>query len=295
MKAAPFDYVKAESLAHALEQLGQHGGDAKLIAGGQSLVPMMAMRLARPTWLIDINQLDNLKNIEVTPSAVKLGAGVRQRDLDFHPQLQSHLPLVQKGIKWVGHEQTRNRGTVGGSLVHADPSAELALAALVLNAEFTLQSQTDGTRKLKASEFFLGPMFTAVSDTEVLTDIAWPVWEGSQIGSEFEETAIRKGDFAMASAACQIQVNPQGTISRISFGMGGVDGKPLTFPELASQLTGQKLSSEMAKEVAHQAANECQPGSDMHASAAYRKYLAGILLGRALESAYAQACSAPHA
>jgi len=290
MKAALFNYIRAESLPHALAALNEHGGEAKLIAGGQSLVPMMAMRLARPACLVDINRLDSLKNIEVSSQSVKLGAGVRQRDLEFHPQLASHLPLVKQGIQWVGHEQTRNRGTVGGSLVHADPSAELALAAAVLEAELTLTSTQDGQRTLKAADFFLGPMFTAVGETEALTDIEWPVWTGPHLGACFEETAIRKGDFAMASAACQIQTQADGTVSRISFGLGGVDGTPLTFAELASQIVGQKMSADTAKQVAHQAAQLSQPGSDMHATGAYRKHLAEILLTRALIDAYAQAC-----
>ncbi len=295
MKAAPFDYIKADSLTHALETLGEYGGDAKLIAGGQSLVPMMAMRLARPTWLVDINRLDSLKNIQVGTDHVHLGAGVRQRDLEFHPQLASHLPLVGQGLKWVGHEQTRNRGTVGGSLVHADPSAELALSAMVLDVTLTLQSKAEGARTLQAADFFLGPMFTAVGDTEVLTDMSWPIWQGEHIGSAFEETAIRKGDFAMASAACQIQTNADGVISRLSFGMGGVDGTPLAFPQLANTLVGQKLTAELAQATAHQAAQTSQPGSDMHATAAYRKHLAEILLSRALLSAYAQAVGASRA
>ena len=288
MKAAPFDYIRAESLSHALAALHEHGGEAKLIAGGQSLVPMMAMRLARPACLVDINRLDSLKNIEVSSHSVKLGAGVRQRDLEFHPQLASHLPLIKQGIQWVGHEQTRNRGTVGGSLVHADPSAELALVAAVLGAEFTLTSSQDGLRKLKAADFFLGPMFTAVGETEALTDIEWPVWTGPRVGTCFEETAIRKGDFAMASAACQIQTQTDGRVTRISFGLGGVDGTPLTFPELASQLVGQTINPDTAKQVAHQAAQQSQPGSDMHATGAYRKHLAEVLLTRALLDAYAQ-------
>jgi CO/xanthine dehydrogenase FAD-binding subunit len=288
MKAAPFDYIRADSLAQALEKLNQCGGDAKLIAGGQSLVPMMAMRLARPTWLIDINRLDSLKNIQVQSDQVRVGAGVRQRDLEFHPALHSHLPLVAKGLQWVGHEQTRNRGTVGGSLVHADPSAELALAAMVLNVHLSLESETDGARTLTASEFFLGPMFTAVGETEALTDISWPVWQGDRIGAAFEETAIRKGDFAMASAACQIQTKPDGEIARIGFGLGGVDGTPLVFPELAASLLKHKLTPELAKQVAHTAAQSSQPGSDMHASADYRKHLAEALLTRALMTAYRQ-------
>jgi CO/xanthine dehydrogenase FAD-binding subunit len=289
MKAAPFDYLRVDSLAQALEKLNQYGGDAKLIAGGQSLVPMMAMRLARPAWLLDINRLDILKDILVGDSVVETGAGVRQRDLEFHPQLKTHLPLLALGLKWVGHEQTRNRGTVGGSLVHADPSAELALAALILDVDLTLESHEDPVRTLRASEFFLGPMLTATAETEALTRIKWPVWQGARIGAAFEETAIRKGDFAMASAACQIQTHENGTISRISFGLGGVDGTPQVYPDLAASLVNQTLTTELAKHIAFEAAQNTQPGSDMHASADYRKHLAQALLTRALLGAFQQA------
>jgi carbon-monoxide dehydrogenase medium subunit/2-furoyl-CoA dehydrogenase FAD binding subunit len=227
-----------------------------------------------------------LKDIQLQAHEVNLGAGVRQRDLEFHPQLKSHLPLIAKGIQWVGHEQTRNRGTVGGSLVHADPSAELALAALVLDVSLRLESQTEGARTLQASDFFLGPMFTAVGETEALTEITWPVWQGGRIGTAFEETAIRKGDFAMASAACQIQTTADGAISKISFGLGGVDGTPLVYPELAASLLGQHMTTALAQQIAHAAAQQSQPGSDMHASAEYRKHLAQALLTRALLSAY---------
>ena len=289
MKAAPFDYLRVDSLAQALEKLNQHGGDAKLIAGGQSLVPMMAMRLARPAWLVDINRLDSLKNILVKDDTVDIGAGVRQRDLEFHPQLSSHLPLLAQGLKWVGHEQTRNRGTVGGSLAHADPSAELALAALILDVTLTLESQADGVRNLSASEFFLGPMFTAIGETEALTQIKWPVWQGDRVGAAFEETAIRKGDFAMASAACQIQTHENGSIARVSLGLGGVDGTPLVYPKLAALLVNQHLTPELATHIAFEAAQNTQPGNDMHASAAYRKHLAQALMTRALWGAYRQA------
>lgn len=293
MKAAPFDYVRADTLSHALETLNQYGGDAKLIAGGQSLVPMMAMRLARPACLIDINRLDSLKDVQLHDHEVRLGAGVRQRDLEFHPQLNSLLPLIAKGIQWVGHAQTRNRGTVGGSLVHADPSAELALAALVLDVRLQLESTTEGVRTLQADAFFLGPMFTAVGETEALTDIIWPVWQGGRIGTAFEETAIRKGDFAMASAACQLQTTFEGAISKVSFGLGGVDGTPRVYPELAASLIGQHMSPALAQQVAHEAAQQTQSGSDMHASAAYRKHLAQALLTRALLSAYQESLHAP--
>lgn len=282
MKAAAFDYIRADSLEHALALLVQHGSDAKLLAGGQSLIPMMAMRLARPALLIDINRLVELKTLSQTDQNIVTGAGMRQCEIADAHQLDTPLPLLRQALRWVGHVQTRNRGTVGGSLVHADPSAELALAALVMDATLHLESQAGGERQVSAPDFFLGPMFTAVAETECLLSIDWPIWQGGRTAAAFEETSIRHGDFAIASAACQIQLKADGTVLRASFGLGGVSGSPLVFPELAQRLIGQQLAPSLVQEVAQAAARECDPGSDMHASAEYRRHLAVVLLSRVL-------------
>lgn len=282
MKAAPFDYLRADSLEHALDLLAEHGSDAKLIAGGMSLVPMMAMRLARPALLVDINRLDSLKQVRAEPNRVLMGAGTRQKTVEFDTTLHQQLPLMHAGLKWVGHVQTRNRGTIGGSLAHADPSAEMPLTAMVLEAKMRLQSRNGGERILPANEFFAGPMFTAIEETEALVEIEWPRWEGPGVASAFEEVAMRHGDFAMASAACQVQIDAEGVCRRAAFGLGGVDGTPLAFPDLAQQLVGQRITEKLARDVAHAAAEQTSPGSDMHADAAYRQHLAAVLLTRIL-------------
>ncbi len=282
MKAAAFDYVRAQSVEEALECLAQHGFDAKLIAGGQSLVPMMAMRLARPAMLVDINRLTELKGIGIGKDAVTMGAATRQRDVEHDHKLHAAIPLVRDALRWVGHIQTRNRGTVGGSLVHADPSAELPLAAMVLGATLRLRSQGEGERRVPAQEFFLGPMFTAVGETECLMAIEWPIWNGPGVTTAFEETAMRHGDFAMASAACQLQMDPDGTCRRAAIGLGGVDGTPLAFPELAVQLVGRQIDAELAADLAHAAAAQAEPGSDVHADAGYRRHLGAVLMARVL-------------
>lgn len=292
MKAAPFDYVRAESLEHALECLNQHGMDAKVIAGGQSLVPMMAMRLARPTVLLDINRLSELQQVSIETDRVLMGATTRQRTVEHGTDLHVALPLVRDALKWVGHIQTRNRGTVGGSLVHADPSAELPLAATVLNASLHLQSQADGQRRVSAQEFFLGPMFTATGETECLVQVEWPVWQGA-VSTAFEETAMRNGDFAMASAACQLQMDAEGICHRAAFGVGGVDGTPRAFPDLAQQLVGRRISADVAAEVAHAALQQTEPGSDMHASVEYRRHLGVVMLQRVLLKASFAQSTAP--
>jgi carbon-monoxide dehydrogenase medium subunit/2-furoyl-CoA dehydrogenase FAD binding subunit len=293
MKAAPFDYVRAESEAHALEVLEQHGTDVKLVAGGQSLVPMMAMRLARPAMLLDINRLATLKGVEEVSDAVRIRACTRQRDVEHDEMLRSRLSLVAQALAWVGHIQTRNRGTVGGSLVHADPSAELPLAAVVLTAKLHLRSQS-GVRILNAEEFFQGPMFTATGETECLVAIDWPVWKGAYVGSAFDETSIRHGDFAMASAACQLQLDESGVCQKAAFGSGGVDGTPLAFPELASQLVGHRVTPQAAREIACSASTRCEPGDDIHATAAFRRHLAAVLGERVLLKAAEHARGASH-
>ncbi len=287
MKAAPFEYVRPQSVPQALALLAEHGGDAKLVAGGQSLVPMMAMRLARPAVLVDINRLPELQGLRMEAKRVWMGATLRQRDAEDNIALHKALPLVRDALHWVGHVQTRNRGTVGGSLVHADPSAELPLAALMLGASLHLRSALDGDRTLAAANFFHGPMHTAVADHECLMAIEWPVWAGAGVRTAFDETAMRQGDFAMAAAACQLQLDADGICRRAVLGLGGMDGTPRVFPELASQLVGQRINTRLATEVAHAAAAQTQPGSDLHAQANYRRELGAVLLARVLQRAAA--------
>lgn len=286
MKAAAFDYERPTSLAQALALLAQHGGEAKLLAGGQSLVPMMAMRLARPAVLVDINRLPELKGLRIEDDCVWMGATTRQREVEDHTELHTALPLLRDALLWVGHVQTRNRGTVGGSLVHADPSAEMPLAALMLDAQLQLRSAT-AERTLAASEFFYAPMYTAVAEDECLFAIRWPRWAGSGVRTAFEETAMRQGDFAMASAACQLQLDEAGVCRRAALGLGGMDGTPRAFPELAAQLVGQRLTPALAQEVAHAAAAQTEPGNDVHADAEYRRELGAVLLARVLQRAAA--------
>jgi carbon-monoxide dehydrogenase medium subunit/2-furoyl-CoA dehydrogenase FAD binding subunit len=220
-----------------------------------------------------------------------MGAATRQRDVEDDTALHAALPLVRDALRWVGHIQTRNRGTVGGSLVHADPSAELPLAAAVLGATMHLRSEAEGARTVQAQDFFQGPMFTAVGETECLVGIDWPVWQGGGVRTAFEETAMRHGDFAMASAACQLQMGADGICRRAAIGMGGVDGTPLAFPEVAERVVGQRIGAALARDIAHACAERTEPGSDLFADAAYRRHLAAVLMTRVL----LRAASAPAA
>jgi carbon-monoxide dehydrogenase medium subunit/2-furoyl-CoA dehydrogenase FAD binding subunit len=250
---------------------------------------MMAMRLARPAVLIDINWLAELKQVEIGTERVVTGAALRQRDVEDNRALHAALPLVRDALQWVGHVQTRNRGTVGGSLVHADPSAELPLAATVLGAKLRVCSEADGEREIDASEFFLGPMFTAVGETECLVEIEWPVWQGPGVFTAFDETAMRHGDFAMAAAACQLQFDPDGICVRAAIGLGGVDGTPLAFPDLAAQLLGRRIDERIARDIAHAAVEQASPGSDLHANSDYRRHLGAVMMTRVLKHAASRA------
>jgi CO/xanthine dehydrogenase FAD-binding subunit len=284
LKAAPFEYARAASLDEACSLLARHGDDAKLIAGGQSLVPMMAMRLLRPAWLVDINEIDALKFVKLEGDLARTGACTRQVMVERNDWLGARVPLLRQALAWVGHVQTRNRGTVGGSLAHADPSAELPLAARVLGAKMIARS-AKGSRALEAEKFFAGPMTTSVRPDECLEEIHWPVWSEKRAGSAFTEIAIRHGDFAMVAAAAQVALDGDGRCTRAAFGLGGVAGTPLAFPKLASRLVGTKLEDKVIQDVAEAAAIDTDPGSDLHATKEYRRHLARVLAARALREA----------
>ncbi len=290
MKPAPFEYSRAASTAEACELLRRHGDSAKLLAGGQSLVPMMAMRLVRPAWLVDINEIAELKFVKIEKDAARIGACTRQCTVERDEALAARVPLLAQALAWVGHVQTRNRGTVGGSLAHADPSAELPLVAQVLGARMLLRSGS-GARTLEAEKFFAGPMATNVRPGECLEEIHWPAWSWRHTGSAFDEIAVRHGDFAMVAAAAQIAIDGDGRCVRAAFGLGGVGGTPLAFPKIAARLVGTRLDDAAVKDAAHAAAAETEPGSDLHASAEYRRHLAEVLVGRVLRAAHEKAGS----
>ena len=292
MKAASFDYVRAGSVAEACELLRQDGDAIKLIAGGQSLVPMMAMRLARPSRLVDINEITALKFVALEPDIVRIGACTRQCVLEHNDALAARVPLLRQALAWVGHVQTRNRGTVGGSVAHADPAAELPLAARVLGARMMLRS-TVGARCVPAEAFFAGPLATAIEPHECLEEIHWPVWSEHRIGSAFTEVSRRHGDFAIVAAAAQIAVDDDGRCIRANFGLGGGGQTPLAFPGLAAHLLGTRMDAAVVQSVAQDAAVELDPGNDLHASAGYRKRLAAVLAARTLRTAYELARGKP--
>ena len=292
MKAASFDYVRAASIDEACEWLHRDGEEAKLIAGGQSLVPMMAMRLTRPARLVDINEIAALKFITLEDGVARVGACTRQCVIARDDALYARVPLLRRALAWVGHAQTRNRGTLGGSLAQADPAAELPLAAQVLEAQIVVRS-TAGTRTLPAAELFIGPLTTALEAHECIGEIHWPVWTEQRTGCAFLEVSRRHGDFAIIEACAQVAVDDDGRCTRVAFGLGGGGTKPIAFPALAERLIGTRLDDDVTQSVAHDAAAELDPGSDLHASAAYRRHLAVVLAARVLREAHAEATATP--
>lgn len=295
MKAAPFEYARPATLAEACELLATHGSDAKLIAGGQSLVPMMAMRLARPAWLIDISRLAELQRIAAPANLAAngdgffaVGAGVRQCVMERDALARASVPLMARALRWVGHVQTRNRGTIGGSIVHGDVSAEIALAACVLDATLELRD-ISGVAEVPAREFFLAPMITSIAPEQCLVEIRFPVWGGfgknAMCGCAFDEVSVRHGDFALVSACAQVVLDADGRCLRAELGVGGAAPVPLALPEIGAQLTGARLDDEAITAAAAAAAELTDPEGDLHASADYRRHLARVLVERVLRAA----------
>ncbi len=272
MKAAPFRYERPSDLQQALELLA--GEDSKPIAGGQSLVPMMAMRLARPQVLVDLGRVGGLDRVERSNGTLQTGAMVRQRTLERRHELVREVPLIAAALPYIGHREVRNRGTVGGSVAHADPAAELALVAATLDASIVAGS-ADGQRQIAAHEFFVGPFQTALADGELLTAIYWPTARPSQRFA-FAETARRHGDFALCGVA--VRAEPRGEGALVSLGLMGVSPAP-TVRQL------ELRAGEDPREVAAETASGLEPSSDMHASAGYRRRLARVLAERCLRRA----------
>jgi len=285
MKPAPFDYVRPDSLGEACRLLAGDE-DARLIAGGQTLVPMLAMRLARPAKLIDILRLPELAGIREEAGAVIVGATTRQAQAERDPVIRASVPMLARVLPWVGHPPTRNRGTVGGSIANADPSAEIPLVAVTLGADILLAT-TDGPTSMPADDFFIGPMLTTIGQGECVSAIRFPVWPHRRIGVGFFEISARRSDFAFVAAAAQVALDDEGRCLEVVLGVGGVGDRPLRL-EVPS-LVGTELDAASVAAAVNAAAGELDATSDLHASAAYRRRVASVLCIRALEQARANA------
>jgi aerobic carbon-monoxide dehydrogenase medium subunit len=283
MKPPSFDYVAPRSLEEALDILGQHGSAAKVLAGGQSLVPLLNLRLAGPELLVDINDVQGLDRLSAWDGGLAIGALVRQSDLERADVVRERLPLLAEAAALVGHPAIRHRGTAGGSLAHADPAAELPAAVLALEATLVVSGR-NGTRSLAASEFFTGYLTTALEPDELLTEIRVAgVPRGT--GSAFVEMSRRSGDFAICGAAALVTLNAGGRCDRVRLALCGVGAGPVRARGVEDALLGEVPTGTLLQEAAQRVLADIDPPSDIHGSAAYRRKLAAVMARRAIELA----------
>ena len=289
MKPAPFEYVRPADLDEACALLQADDG-ARIIAGGQTLVPLMAMRLARPSQLIDIARIPGLAYIREEGDAVAIGATTRQCVVEGDPLVRAKLPLLARAIPYVGHAATRARGTVGGSIANADAAAEIALVAVTLDA--TLSYRESGkTTKIAASDFFIGPMTTVLPITAVLAEVRFPVWAEQRVGVGFHEMNARQSDFAFASAAAQIALDAEGRCKRVAVGVGAAFAIPLRLDAAGKALEGTRAEESLVRKAVSEALSAHEAIGDTHASAAYRRRVALTMAVRAITDAYQAAAA----
>jgi carbon-monoxide dehydrogenase medium subunit len=286
MKPPTFDYRRPASLAEAAALLARHAGDAKLLAGGQSLVPLLNFRLLRPGLLIDINRLAELDFIHEEDGELRIGALVRHHKLETSPLVAARYPVLAAAMAYVAHLAVRNRGTIGGSLAHADPAAELPMLAVLLDAEIRTDSAA-GRRTHAARELFRGPLETALGGDEIITEVALPALP-PRTGWGFAEVATRHGDFAIAAVAATLTVADR-RIAEARLAATGVAETPLRFPTVEAALVGERLTAEVIAAASAEARAAVMPPSDLRASADYRRHLVGVLTGRVLTATWRRA------
>ena len=286
MKPVPFRYIAVESAVEAVVVLSQYGYESKLLAGGQSLVPLLNFRLARPAVLIDISRIQDHREIQIEGESLILGGLVRQREMELSAVVKEHCPLLSEAAPYIGHVAIRNRGTIGGSLAHADPAAELPALAVALEAEFVLQSQS-GTRIVPASDFFISVLTTALQPGELLAQVRIPL-SNTISGYSFLEISRRHGDFALVGVACLLRpaTDRSEQIDSARLVLMGVGDVPVRAGGAEAILSGQKANQQTFREAAAAVLDEIEPASDLQASATYRRHSAGILVYQALERAW---------
>ena len=284
MKLPPFDYACPTTLPEAIELLASHD-DAKAIAGGQSLVPMLAFRLAQPSLLVDLRKLADLRGIRISDAGVTLGAMVRWRDIEDDERLETAHPLLKAAIAHVAHYQIRNRGTVGGSIAHADPAAEMPGIAMTCDAEIAVVGKS-GAHVIQAADFFQGALTTALTTDEIIVEIRLPAWPAGRRWG-FQEFARRRGDFAMAAAAVFYDQDERGKARNAHVGVIGVGDRPLRLTAVEDILNGESIDEATIAKADAATSAAVEPQDDIHASAAYRRSLVGTMVERALKSAAA--------
>lgn len=282
MKAPPFDFHRPQSLLEALELL--RGPNVRVLAGGQSLVPMLNFRLLAPTALVDLNGLEELRGISIENGRLSFGAMARQREIERHTGLAEIAPIFAQAVREIGHRQTRNRGTIGGSLCHLDPSAELPMLCMLHDATLTIQS-AGGTRQVAVRDFIQGAMSPGLEAGEMLTRIEMDAWP-QRHAFAFLEHARRSGDYAMSSAACLLTFDANGAIDRAAICVGGLGDRPARLPKAEQSLLGTRPDEQLFAQAAEETADLPAEGS-IHASAAFKRQIASTLVRRALSRACA--------
>ena len=283
MKPPAFEYVAVRSTAEAIAELDRHGEDAKLLAGGQSLMPILNMRLAAPRRLVDLNRVAELAFIEARDGGVSIGAMTRQRAAERSDVVARSVPLLAEALPYVGHRAIRSRGTIGGSLAHADPSAELPAVMTALDAQFVVRG-TNGERTVGPDEFFVTYLTTCLEPDEILVETRVPALpSGSR--PAFQEVSRRHGDFALAGAAGIIALDDAGVCQDVRIALFGVAPGPYRAREAEDLLKGEKPTETLLREVSLKAAEQLEPDSDIHASAEYRKEVGAVMVRRALMEA----------
>jgi carbon-monoxide dehydrogenase medium subunit len=289
LKPAPFEYAAPASVAEALELLARHGDESKALAGGQSLGPLLNLRLASPALLVDLNGIPELEGVAERDGALVVGAMTRQRVLERSAEVAAACPLLAEALRSVGHVAIRNRGTLGGSLAHADPAAELPAVATALGAEVRVRGP-GGERTLAAAELFVMPLVTTVAPDELLVSVTFPR-KPSRTGHAWVEVARRHGDFALAGVAAAVSLDESGAVGDVRLALAGVGPVPFDASAEAATMIGPRLTEGAIDDVAARAAGLCEPPSDVHASSDYRRRLARVLVRRALGVAVERAAA----
>jgi carbon-monoxide dehydrogenase medium subunit len=290
MKPAPFKYIAASSLDHALSLKAEYGDEARFLAGGQSLIPAMNFRLARPSVLIDINGLKDLAGIDRSGSEIQIGALTRYCALERDSSFLKACSLFADALPHIAHPQIRNRGTIGGNLSHADPASELPAIAVAMEARMRIKSST-GERQVLASEFFVGLLSTDIREDEMLVEIAFPSPK-SRSGACFMEVARRRGDFALAGIAAMVTLDEMRRCSEVRLALCGVGETAVDASDAAAGLIGQPCTPEVIEVVAAGVREVIAPSGNVHASPDYQRHIAGVLAMRAIGTAYRRAIHA---
>lgn len=287
MKPVAFEYCRPDSIAEAVALLEEFGPDASVLAGGMSLGAMLNMRLVRPAALIDVKRVQGMDNIVTQGAEIRTGATLRQAAAMRDAALMKSVPLLALALPHVGHFQTRNRGTLGGSVAHADPSSEIPLALATLGGAVELVSKR-GTRRIAAREFFVDVLTTARESDELLTGLLWPL-RRANAGHAFDEICQRHGDFAIVAIAAEAVVDANGALAHLAFGLGGVESRPMVANTAA--FLGRTADAKLAREIAAAAADAADPMSDLKATADYRRALVRASGAAVLAAAFANAGS----